>query len=72
MGKEGRYIEDQARDFRFGIFLRQIPNYTQQTEVLLTKSEHISFIFVAFEIQKEELTRILSLRLDERSGHRSK
>lgn len=58
------------RDFRFGIFLRQIPNYTQQTEVLFTKSEHI-FIFVAFKIQKEVLTRIPSLRLDERSGHKS-
>ncbi len=29
------------------------------------------FIFVAFKIQKEVLTRIPSLRLDERSGHKS-
>lgn len=48
------------RGFRFGKFLRQIPIYTQQTEVLLIQSEHIFFIVVALKIQNEVLTRILS------------
>ena len=71
--KEGRYIRTTGGISGFGMFLKtKIPKYTQQTKVLLTKSEHI-FILVAF-IQKEEVfTRIPSPRLkDERSGHRSK
>lgn len=71
--KEGRYIRTTGGISGFGMFLKtKIPKYTQQTKVLLTKSEHI-FILVAF-IQKEEVfTGIPSPRLkDERSGHRSK